>query len=113
MNIEDISQFLGKLWGLPGYVLVLLFAAVSCRVLRNIKSFPNDGIPVVAVLIGMVLNGLIADPASDSLSYRQWIVKNAVVGGIIGYIAFFAHDRWLRSVSFLDSNGQKKHKKPK
>lgn len=87
-TIETVTTSLGKLYGLPGYGLVALFCVMAGFCLRAIKRFPNEGIPLALVLLGMVLNSVIADPASDNLPFRIWLVKNVLVGGICGYVAF-------------------------
>lgn len=95
-EIERVSEWLSKLYGLPGYACVLVFCVILGYILKSSKRFPNDGIPLVLFLAGMIFNSLIADPLADSLSLRVWLVKNAVIGGIIGGMAWVAHYQWIK-----------------
>ncbi len=87
MELESVFEWLGKLNGLPGYALVFCFCVGACFVLTKWKRFPNDGIWLVATLLGCALNAMIADPGADGFSFRIWLVKNVLVGGICGVSA--------------------------
>lgn len=86
-----VTDTLGKLYGLPGYVLVFLLCLVAGFVLKRSRWFPNDGIPLTVICLGGLVNSLIADPKADTLPLRIWVVKNVVVGLIIGFAAWQAH----------------------
>lgn len=103
MTLESIVEFLGKLGGLPGFALVFLFCIGAIKALRSAPRFPNDAIWMAAMLMGMVLNGLIADPYADGFSLRVWLMKNALFGGVIGFIAVIAYNKVLkRYIKFFD-----------
>lgn len=90
--LDQGTQLLGKLNGLPGYMLVLLSCfAVGFIIKRWAKRIPNESIPTVVALWGAVFNSVIADPCADTVPFRIWLVKNALVGFIIGVIAFSSH----------------------
>lgn len=89
-SINTTSEWLSKLYGLPGYVLVFLICLGIGYMLKQ-SRFPNDGIPVAVFLCGISLNMLIADPMADNFTIRVWLVKNGVIGGIIGTVAWLAH----------------------
>lgn len=94
--LTQLVDLLARLGGLPGFAMVFLFCLVTGFVLKRISRFPNNGIPVAVVLAGMVLNSLIADPRTDALPFRVWIVKNILFGGIIGFLAWLAHNQRRR-----------------
>jgi hypothetical protein len=88
-TVDSIVSTLAKLNGLPGYALVTLACLVFGYLLKALPRFPNGGIPLAVVMAGAVLNGLIAEV--DAVPFRIWIVKNAIVGGVCGFIAFLSH----------------------
>lgn len=89
--LDQSVHLLGKLNGLPGYVLVFLWCIAFGYAMRAYNKFPNDAIPFAVILWGCIWNGMIADAAADDLPLRIWLVKNVVVGGIIGLIAWGVH----------------------
>lgn len=105
MNLDDLSTFLGKLYGVPGYVVVFLFCIAMIKALRSIERFPNSAIWLVMLLLGAVLNGWIADPDTSPIAvkYRIWIVINAMIGGVIGFLAVIGYNKVLkRYIKFFD-----------
>ena len=101
-KLDDIltqaTELLSKLYGLPGGLLVLLSCLVVGYFLRIWKAFPNSAIPVVVVLWGPVFNMLIADPLADKLTIRIWLVKNFLVGVVIGGLAWLVHNKLLSRI---------------
>ncbi len=98
MNIDEIISQLGKLGGAPAYTLVFLLCIITCVTLTKFKRFPNDGIWLASVLLGGFVNVLIADPMSDTLTFRVWMVKNAVLGLIFGGAGAFTHAVLLKKL---------------
>jgi len=96
--LTEISDLLAKLYGVPGYVLVFLSCIAVGYILRIWRWFPNRAIPVVAILWGPLFNMLIADPLADRFSIRVWLVKNFLVGLLIGGGAFVFHNRVLKKL---------------
>jgi hypothetical protein len=94
-------DLLGKLYGLPGALLVLLTCLVVGYVLRVWKAFPNAAIPVVVVLWGPVFNMLIADPKADTFPLRIWLVKNFLVGIVLGGAAWLVHNKGLKRIETM------------
>ena len=94
--MEDIFTHLGKLYGLPGYALITVLCVVITVCLERWKRFPNDGILLCIVLLGAVMNSVIADPISDALPFRIWLFKNAIVGAICGFAAWFSRRKLLK-----------------
>lgn len=105
MNLDDISTWLGKLYGLPGYMIVFLFCIAVIKALRSIKRFPNDGIWFAALCLGAILNGWIADPDTSPIAvkYRIWIALNSMIGGVVGVMAVIAYNKVLKKyITFFD-----------
>lgn len=90
-TLKFITDTLGQLYGLPGYVLVYLLCLGLGFALKKSKWFPNEGIPLTIILVGAVFTCLIADPRGDTLPLRVWIVKNVVFGALIGIAAWATH----------------------
>lgn len=96
--LTQISDLLGRLYSLPCYVLVFLSCIAVGYAMRLWKKFPNEAIPIVAILWGAAFLPLVADPANDSLPWRIWFVKNFLIGLIIGVIAWVFHNKILSKV---------------
>jgi len=90
-TIEKSIAFLNSLYGLPAAALVFGSCVVWGYILRFIKRFPNDGIPVAVVLWGGIVMSLVADSRASSMPLRVWVVRNIMVGLIIGLLAWLAH----------------------
>ena len=89
--VDSTLGVLDTLYGLPGNALVALTCIVLGYVLRLVRKFPNEGIPLACILWGMVCNPLVADPASAGQSIRIWIVRNILVGAIVGAVSWLSH----------------------
>lgn len=96
--LTEASDLLGKLYGIPGGVLVLISCLVIGYVLRVIRRFPNSAIPLVVILWGPVFNMLIADPKADTFPLRLWLVKNFLVGVVLGGVAWTIHNKALKKL---------------
>lgn len=71
--------------------MVLGCCIVVGYILRFIKAFPNDGIPVVVILTGALAMMMLADPRPTTMTARIWTTRNLIVGLIIGFIAWIMH----------------------
>lgn len=89
-TLDQIIQGLQKLEGLPAIGLVLLTCIVVGYVLRFVKAFPNNGIPVAVILWGGLLYPLLADD-TVKLPLRIWLVRNVALGLITGFVAWIVH----------------------
>ena len=94
--MNSILDSLGSLYGLPGYALVALSCIVLGYVLRALRFFPNQGIPLACVLWAMVLNPLLANGRTAADSPRVWLLKNILIGMIVGFLAWILHKLILR-----------------
>lgn len=91
MSIDDLAKLLDSLQGMPIATLTFAFCIGIGYILRFIPKFPNDGIPMVVVLFGVVLYMLLVDPHPQGMMMRQWAARNAAVGFLIGVIAWGSH----------------------
>lgn len=87
--LTSATEMLGKLNGAPGYVLVFISCIAIGYVLRNVKQFPNGGIPVAIALWGGLFTVMVAEDAPIPL--RIWIFRNAAFGVSIGVAAWLFH----------------------
>jgi hypothetical protein len=92
----DVTGILNSLYGLPGHMLVGLACIVLGYTLRFVKRFPNDAIPVVCILWGMIFNPLVADERIAGTSLRLWVARNILIGLIIGAGAWALHRYFLK-----------------
>ena len=85
--IETILDFLGKLYGIPGYLLVVVSCVALGYVLKAWPKFPNAAIPAVSMLWGACFNVLLMDGEPNGVSHRKWIAQNLLVGVVAGVAA--------------------------
>jgi hypothetical protein len=90
-KLDSAVDLLNKLYGLPAIAIVMLGCLALGYLLRFIKAFPNDAIPVVCILFGAVLLPTLAD-ARGPMPLRIWLVKNAMLGLIVGCLAWITHN---------------------
>lgn len=95
--IDQVVGLLQKLNGLPAIALVALSCIVVGYVLRCIKRFPNDGIPVVAILWG-AWYAIIADYSNYNIPLRVDIVRNIFIGLVVGFLAWLFHNQVLKRI---------------
>ena len=100
MNIETVIDapvaWLNQLYGLPAIALVFLSCIVLGYVLKLVKGFPNDGIPLAVILWGAILLPLLTEYKPGGL--RIWLLKNILVGVIAGFIAWLFHNKILAKI---------------
>ena len=89
--LDQALALLNSVYGLPGHILVGLTCIILGYSLRFFRKFPNEGIPLVCMLWGMVFNPLIADERAAGTSLRLWMVRNILVGFVIGAGAWAVH----------------------
>lgn len=98
-TIETIIDALNKIEGAPAIALVLLSCLAVGYALRFIRRFPNDGIPVAVILWGAAFMPLLSDFRTSGIqSLRVWIIRNLVVGLIVGFVAWLVHNLILSKV---------------
>lgn len=99
-TLQQISELLqNKLNGAPADLLVLIVCWVVGYLLRWIKRFPNDGIPIVVILMGAVVYPLIADD-NNEITLRVWLVRNVAIGFGLGFGAWLTHTfilKWIEN----------------
>ncbi len=88
---ENILSQLDKIQGWSVAALVLGCCIAVGYMLRVIKSFPNEAIPVVVILTGALSMLLLADPRPTAMSARIWTTRNFIVGLILGLTAWMGH----------------------
>lgn len=94
--IEQSIALLNSVYGLPGHVLVGLTCVILGYMLRFYRKFPNDAIPLVCILWGMVFNPLLADERVAGSSMRLWLVRNVLTGFVTGAVAWAIHAKIIK-----------------
>lgn len=97
-SLDKVIAWLNQLYGLPAATLVFASCIVLGYALRFVKRFPNDGIPVAVILWGGIVMSLVADARASSMSLRIWVVRNVLVGMVIGMVSWLAHKILLSRV---------------
>lgn len=95
-TIDGAIATLNKLYGLPAIALVALSCIVVGYILRCIKRFPNDGIPIAVILWGAAFLPLLSDYTPGK--FRIWLVRNVFVGLITGFVAWLFHNKILSKI---------------
>jgi hypothetical protein len=88
--LEKLITVLQSLEGAPASVLVILLCIIVGYIFRFIKSFPNDAVPVVVILLGGMVYPWIAD-GRNIIPLRVWNIRSAIFGLVLGFIAWMAH----------------------
>lgn len=92
MNTDSVIQELVKIQSWPNVALVFALVIIVGYCFRFWKNFPNEAIPVIVILTGAVGMMLLAEACPPNLKPRIWHAKNAIVGLIIGFLAWMAHN---------------------
>lgn len=90
-SIDKIIGYLNQLYGLPAVALVAFSCVAVGYVLRTVKRFPNDGIPLAVILWGAIAMSLVADARANNMSLRVWICRNVLVGLVVGFASWMLH----------------------
>lgn len=109
MNLDQFDSFLkilDKIQGLSAVALVFFLCLAVGYAWRSIKFkwFPNDAIPMVVMGTGSLVMSFIASGRPNDMPSHVWVVRNLVVGFIIGALAWLVHnyalsklENWLAS----------------
>lgn len=96
--INELVEFLNHLYGLPGIALVALMCLLGGYFLKSQHWFPNQGIPTALVILGAALLPLISDFRDSPLPLRVWLVRNLVVGALVGLGTWAFHRLILKRI---------------
>jgi hypothetical protein len=96
--MKEVTEIVSSLYTAPAYILVGLSAIVFGYLLRPIKRFPNDGIPVACVLwsIGFTLATMPQCPTG--VGRISWRATNIMIGIIVGFGAWVFHKQILSRI---------------
>lgn len=89
---EEILNQLTKIQSWPSVALVFALVIIAGYCFRFWKSFPNEAIPTVVILLGAVCMMLLSDATPDKISARVWHTRNFIIGLTIGFIAWIVHN---------------------
>jgi hypothetical protein len=92
--MTELLKLNDQLMGAPSGVLLAAFAIALGYVLK-FSQFPNNRIPLVIVALCTIGFMLIA-PDPGEIKYRIWLVRNFLIGFIIGFAAWTFHAQLLR-----------------
>lgn len=89
--INWIQQALDYVAGMPSLMLVFVGCVAIGYVLKLSPWFPNSAIPLVVILSGLILNLMLCGAKPDTMVAIVWKTRHAVVGMIIGLMAWMFH----------------------
>lgn len=93
--LDEAIKWSESLSNAPAAVLVFLMCIASGYVWKAIRVFPNRFTPLVVMIVGAVL---LMGLTWASNSTGPVILRNAVVGFIIGFAAWLAHRLILKRI---------------
>lgn len=96
--IENIIGSLNQLEGISAVSLVFLSCIAVGYVVRSIKRIDNSSIPAIVTLWGVVFMGLVANSRATDMSLRVWLVRNVLVGAVVGVASVLMHKLVLKRV---------------
>jgi flagellar biosynthesis protein FliR len=94
--MPTIIEINAQLYGAPSGVLVAAFAIALGYLLKTLPFFNNKYIPLFVVVFCTVAFMLIAPAKAADTSARVWLVRNFIIGFIIGFAAWMFHAQLLR-----------------
>ena len=108
--MSQIIQWNEQLYGAPSGVLLAAFAIALGYLLKSLPKFNNQYIPFVVVSLCTIGFMLIAPARTPDMALRIWLVRNFIIGFIIGFAAWTFHAQLLRRFVdpkfFPDDNNQ-------
>lgn len=96
-TLDQVVTALQKLHGAPAVTMTIVVCIVFGYLLRFIKAFPNNGIPVAVTLFGAIFYSVIAD-ADNGITLRIWLARNVGFGACVGFAAWLFHYFVLKPV---------------
>lgn len=93
-QLDNLLSHLNKLEGMSAAGLVFLSCLVVGYAWRFIKLkwFANDAIPVVVIVWGAFAMSMIADARASAMPFRVWMLRNVLIGAVIGFSVWLVHD---------------------
>lgn len=93
--MDTINDIITQIKGLSPELLVGAVVIIIGYVLRSVKKFPNEAIPLCCVLLGAVVYPLLVPiPAG----VKGAAVHAVMLGLLIGFLAWIAHDKLISKI---------------
>lgn len=106
--IDQLIHWNEQLWGAPSGVLVVLFAVALGYLLKTLPGVNNRYIPLTVVAFCTVAFMLVAPPRAADMVVRIYLVRNFLIGFILGFLAWAFHaqilKRWVDPKIFKPSD---------
>jgi hypothetical protein len=97
-TFDYLQDKIDQLYGAPGWALTVLACIVIGYVLKGVKCFPNGVIPVFVIFAGCILGVFFAGVEPAKYNHLEWLVRNGVIGIILGFIAWVLHAQLIKRV---------------
>ena len=116
--LSDAVDILNKLNGAPSILLVAILCLMLGYILVYSRSFPNRAVPLVVIFAGAAIMPLMSDFKNSPYGLRVWLLRNIVVGAIIGALTWVLHSMLLIRIPWLkaaleSNNSDLKEPEPK
>lgn len=97
-TINDLFGLLDKIqgWGIPPIVVAVCI--IFGYILKCIKKFPNDAIPLVVIIAGAIGMLILSPPTPQGSVVRAWHFRNFSIGLIFGFVAWMIHNIMLSRI---------------
>lgn len=99
-NSADIiswgQRIVDAISGWPGWLLVAAAALAIGYALRNWKTFPNQLIPGFIMFFTSAVYPVLQGGEPGEPGWIKWTMKNALIGLLIGFIAWRVHNQGLK-----------------
>lgn len=89
--LDQAQALIDRLGLLSSSMLVLLSCLVLGYLLKTVKRFPNDGIPLAVVMWGILFSFCTAPSKPENIANLAWRMRNVMLGLIIGYASWVLH----------------------
>jgi hypothetical protein len=112
-SLDPLLAWLDKLQGLPAAGLAMVSCLAVGYILRYVKFFPNDGIPVAVTFWGAIAMMFLADPRATTMAPHVWIVRNFCIGLVLGAGSWLLHYYFIwKAEEWLKAKFPRKEEKP-
>lgn len=94
--IRQIQEAVNQFWGLPAYAITLIACILWGLCMKANPKADNAKIPARLMWIGAGVMLGCADYRGSTLDINVFILKNVVLGWIIGFFAPKIHERYIK-----------------
>ncbi len=110
-EISKLIELLNQFYGMPVIAVVFFSAIVFGYLWKCVAWLPNRLIPA-AVVLGSGICLVLLSTRTSGESFRIWLVKNFLLGIIVGLLAWLVHNKALKRLEERFGLFEDNEKKP-